>query len=174
MKISIIGYSGSGKSTSAKKLGELYNIPVLHLDTVQFLKNWQERPVEESQKIVSDFMTENESWVIDGNYSAFLQKERFEQADLILFFDFPRRVCFPRAFKRFLKFKGKSRPDMTSGCNEKFDFQFAKWILVDGRAKKYRDKYENNMKIYAEKAVRLKNQKQADDLFQNLFSKISE
>ena len=101
MKIAIIGYSGSGKSTTAKKLGLAYSVPVLHLDTVQFLPGWVERPLEESQQIVKSFMYHNENWVIEGNYSAFLQKERLEMADKIIFFDFPRRVCFPRVVKRF-------------------------------------------------------------------------
>lgn len=39
MKIAIIGYSGAGKSTLARKLGEKYNIDVLHCDAVQFLPN---------------------------------------------------------------------------------------------------------------------------------------
>ena len=36
MKIAIIGYSGSGKSTLARKLSDFYNVPILHLDTVEF------------------------------------------------------------------------------------------------------------------------------------------
>lgn len=48
MKIAVIGYSGSGKSTLAGVLGERYDIPVLHLDRVHFLPDWQER--EDSKK----------------------------------------------------------------------------------------------------------------------------
>ena len=41
MRISIIGFSGSGKSTLAKKLSVKLNIPVLYLDKVLYLKNWE-------------------------------------------------------------------------------------------------------------------------------------
>ena len=47
MKIAILGTSGSGKSTLAKRLGETYGLPVLHMDTVQFLPGWVERPFAE-------------------------------------------------------------------------------------------------------------------------------
>ena len=36
MKIAIIGYSGTGKSTLARKLANFYKLPVLHLDSVHF------------------------------------------------------------------------------------------------------------------------------------------
>ena len=36
MKIAVMGYSGAGKSTLAKKLGRLYDCPVLYLDRIQF------------------------------------------------------------------------------------------------------------------------------------------
>ncbi len=41
MKIIIIGYSGSGKSTLATKLAQYYSISKLHLDTLQFVPNWE-------------------------------------------------------------------------------------------------------------------------------------
>ena len=69
MRIVIIGYSGSGKSTLAKTLGKHYNIPVLHLDSVHFLSGWVERDRNEFNEIVKKFINENESWIIDGNYS---------------------------------------------------------------------------------------------------------
>ena len=40
MKIQICGYSGSGKSTLACALGKKYNIPVLHMDSVNWYGNW--------------------------------------------------------------------------------------------------------------------------------------
>ena len=73
MKIAILGYSGSGKSTLARELAALHGLPVLHLDTVMFLPNWQERPQDEQLAIVQDFMDSYKSWVIDGNYSNLLQ-----------------------------------------------------------------------------------------------------
>lgn len=70
MRIAIIGYSGSGKSTLAAQLGQSYGVPVLHLDSVHWLPGWVERAREEEKALVRAFLDQNESWVIDGNYSA--------------------------------------------------------------------------------------------------------
>ena len=81
MRIAIIGYSGSGKSTLCRFLGEKYGIPMLHFDTVQFLPNWEVREACEKEKIVREFLDENENWCIDGNYSKIFFAERMEKAN---------------------------------------------------------------------------------------------
>ncbi len=85
MKIAILGTSGSGKSTLAKRLGERYDLPVLHMDTVHFLPGWVERPFAEEEAIVRQFLDENAGgWVIDGNYSKTCYARRLEEADKII------------------------------------------------------------------------------------------
>ncbi|MEG2993741.1 MAG: DNA topology modulation protein [Bacilli bacterium] len=167
MKIAIIGYSGSGKSTLAKKLSEHYKIPALFLDTVNFLPNWVERDSEDGRFIVEDFL-KNDSWVIDGNYNKFLQKQRLEQADTIIFLDFPRSICFRRAFNRYLKHRNSTREDMASGCIEKFDFEFIWWILHKGRDKGKRDHYKEIEKEFQDKIIILKNPKEVDLFLQKI------
>lgn len=88
MKIIIIGYSGSGKSTLATKLAQYYSISKLHLDTLQFVPNWEMSDRSWMQEQVKTFLNENLSWVIDGNYSSCCYEERMEQADQIIFFKF--------------------------------------------------------------------------------------
>lgn len=156
MKIAILGYSGSGKSTLAKELAAYYKAPVLFLDTVQFLPNWAERDQEEGRSIVFNFMQGNESWVIDGNYNGFLQKERLEQADRILLLTFPRWLCLYRALKRYFCNRNKTRESMATGCIEKMDFEFIRWILYEGRTKTRRDHYKQIASLYGDKALVLK------------------
>lgn len=137
MKIQIIGYSGSGKSTLARKLAAFYGIPFLHLDCVQFYGDWQERSKEEQSEIVRRFLAENESWVIDGNYSK-VAPERFKMSDLTIYLNYGRFYCYKKAKERYLTYKGRSRESCP--CNEKFDFVFRKWLLWDGRRKERRKK----------------------------------
>ncbi|MDF2617283.1 MAG: topology modulation protein [Sedimentibacter sp.] len=132
MKIAIIGYSGSGKSTLAKKLSQRYNCPILYLDTVNFEQDWVERDREVAKSMVAAFM-ENESWVIDGNYIEFYQERRLEEADKIIFMDFPIFTCFFQAYRRKVKARNTTRDSMADGCIEKFDLEFARWIVRDGR-----------------------------------------
>lgn len=161
MKISIVGYSGSGKSTLAKKLGTFYDCDVLHLDSVHFGANWVEKSDEEMIAQVKPFL-EKDNWVIDGNYSRILYRERMEQADRILILKFNRFASLWRAYKRYRTYKGTTRSDMAPGCNEKFDLEFVCWILWNGRSKKARDRYQGIATAYPEKTVIIKNQRQLD------------
>lgn len=160
MRIVIIGYSGSGKSTLAGLFGKALGLPVLHLDTAHWMAGWKERPKAERTAIVRKFLDENKGWVIDGNYTKVFYEERMEKADRIIFMDFGRFTCLYRAWKRKEQYKGKSRPDMTAGCDEKLDFEFAKWILWDSRNKNAKARYRALQEKYPEKFVRIRNQRQ--------------
>lgn len=163
MKIAVLGYSGAGKSTLSARLGELYGLPVLHLDKVHFLPNWEERESSEKRRIVADFMNDNDGWVIDGNYSAQYRAERLEQADMIVLMLFDRFSCLRRVIKRYRKFKGKTRRDMGEGCNEKLDLEFIRWVLHGGRTKKKKADYKAICDKYPDKVTVLKNQRQLDE-----------
>lgn len=162
MKIAIIGYSGSGKSTLAKALGNKYRCPVLHLDTVHFLPGWVERPLAEEQAIVGRFLDENDTWVIDGNYSKTHFERRMAEADRIVFLNFGRAACFGRALRRYLACRGKTRDSLAPGCPEKFDREFALWILRDGRRQKHRARYQSVLARWPGKTAVLKTQRELD------------
>ncbi len=168
MKIVVMVYSGAGKSTLAKRLGESYNAPVLHLDKVQFLPNWEERELSEKIQLVGDFMNSHGSWVIDGNYSKLFRKERLEQADKIILLLFNRFTCLKRVISRYKKYKGKTRPDMGENCNEKIDLEFIKWVLRGGRTKAKKADYKAVIEKYREKITVLKNQRELDDFLRRL------
>ena len=158
MKIAVIGYSASGKSTLAARLGEMTGGPVLFLDKVQFLPGWQERDLAEARGMVEDFLNENRErgWGIDGNYTNFHQERRMAEADLIFFMDFPRRICLPQALYRNWKYKGRARESIAEGCDEKMDLEFLLWILRDGRSRERRQQFRDLMERYPRKVVVLK------------------
>ncbi len=167
MKIAVIGYSGAGKSTLARVLGERYGAPVLHFDKVQFTPNWEERDRAEAHQMVHEFM-ENPTWVIDGTYSNFEYERRLNEADSIIFLNFPRLACFWRAWKRYFQFHGKSRPDMADGCCEKMDWAFMWWILWEGRTWRKKEKFQKVLERYHEKTVALKRQRDIDRYLEGL------
>ncbi|SNO06072.1 topology modulation protein [Streptococcus pneumoniae] len=116
MKITIIGYSGSGKSTLAEKLSNYYSIPKLHMDTLQFQPGWQDSDCEWMLTEIKNFLTKHKAWVIDGNYSWCYYQERMQEADQIIFLNFLPLTCLFRAFKRYLKYRGKVRESMAADC----------------------------------------------------------
>lgn len=162
MKIAIIGYSGSGKSTLAARLGRMYGCPVLHLDKVNFLPGWEVRPKEQATPMVAAFMRENEDWIIDGNYRGFCFFERMEAADRIIFMNFSRLTCYFRARRRAKLYRGQCRESVAEGCVEKFDREFRRWLLVDGRTAARRALFLQVARDYAPKVTILRNQRQLD------------
>ena len=160
MKIAIIGYSGSGKSTTAAILSEKLNIPALHLDTLHFLPGWVERQRQDELTLLEEFMSAHDSWIIDGHYSALHYEKRMAEADKIIFLDFPRLVCLHRAFRRYLQNRGSTRSSMAEGCPEKFDLEFILWILHKGRSKELKPSYVNLSMKYPTKFIRICSQAQ--------------
>ena len=160
MKVAIIGYSGSGKSTLAIKLGDIYKCPVLHLDKVHFVENWIERDDETARLLVKEFMDNNDSWVIDGNYTNLLREQRLKEADMIVFMCYSRLKCLYQAYNRYKTYKGKTRESMADNCSEKFDFEFIKWIIIDGRSREKKKQYVETIRKYNQKFVLLRNKKE--------------
>ena len=111
MKISIMGYSGAGKTTLANQLAAQYGCGVLHLDRVNFTHGWRERDRAEAQQMLEETLAQPD-WVIDGNYANLCIDRRLAQSDRIILLLFPRRICFFRAVKRYLRYRGRTRPDM--------------------------------------------------------------
>lgn len=163
MKIAIIGYSASGKSTLASYLSKHYEIPCLHLDKLRFLPQWQERSNEDMQKLVADFLDQHDSWVIDGNYSFCSYELRMEEADSIIFMNFSPWNALYRAFKRYLFYRGKTREDMSPDCPEKLDWEFIRWILKDGRTATAKQRYQKVCETYPNKITILHNQRELDE-----------
>lgn len=168
MRISVIGLSGSGKSTLTRYCGEHYGIPTLYLDTVQFLPGWRTRSVEEQQTMVRAFLDDHDSWVIDGNYTNLSYRRRLEESDLIVIMLFNRWSRLWRAFKRLCRYHGRSRPSMTSGCEERMDAAFVWWILHQGCDAAHMQEYCDVMRDYGGSVVVVRNQRELDRLMATL------
>ena len=162
MKIAVLGFSGSGKSTLAQRLGELTGAEVLHLDTVQFLPDWEIRPLEEKKKMVQDFLDTHSAWIIDGNYTKLSFERRLEEADQIWILLFNRFTRLYRVLRRRRQYQGKSRPDMAEGCPEKVDAAFVKWVLWKGCSPEKDRHMRDVVRQYPEKSHLLTDQHQVD------------
>lgn len=137
-RIMIIGFSGGGKSTLARKMGEILGIEPTHFDRLHWLPNWVESTREYKREMVKPVL-ERDRWIIDGNYRHIYWQERLELADTVIFIDVNRFTCLRQAWKRSCIYKGKTRPDMGEGCIEKIDLEFVKWVFWDGRKQRKRN-----------------------------------
>ena len=91
-----------------------------------------------------------------------------EQADQIIFLNFSPWTCLFRAFKRYLKYRGKVRDSMAEGCQEQFNWEFIRWILWDGRTKNAKERYQYLNNTYPEKMSNLHSQAEIDCFLRSL------
>lgn len=168
MKCLVIGHSGSGKSSLSKTISDTYNIPLLYLDCVHFESDWKSRADEDAIKIVKEFMDNNNSWVIDGNYFRFELERRIEESDVIVYLNFNRINCLIRAYKRYFKYKGKYRESISDGCYETMDLEFIRWILFEGRTKKRLKRFDEIISTKNKEVYVLKNQKDLNRFIEHI------
>lgn len=113
-RIAVMGPPGVGKSTFSHRLGDVMDLPVIHLDAHYWEPNWEEPP-EDEWKETHQELIEGEMWIIDGNYGSTLP-ERLDAADTVIFLEDSRYVCLFRILKRRLL---QNNPAMAEGCSPK-------------------------------------------------------
>ena len=106
-KILIVGCGGAGKSTLAVEMGNKFKLPVVHLDKLYWLPNWEIRPSEEFDSLLEDQLKKDE-WIVDGNYDRTFEL-RLRYADLCIFLDYDTQLCIQSVIERVEKYKGTSR-----------------------------------------------------------------
>ncbi|MFO7637211.1 MAG: AAA family ATPase [Clostridia bacterium] len=126
MRIMVIGSGGAGKSTFSKALGDILQHPVYHLDAFFWKEGWVPTPDGEWDDFISE-LARKDRWIIDGNYRR-TYGLRMKQANAIIFLDMHPMIATIRVVKRWVRYKGKARPDMNPGCPEKIDREFIRWV----------------------------------------------
>ena len=141
-RVMVIGCCGSGKSIFSKKLSEVLDLPLIHLDQYYWKPNWVETPKPEWEKTVQA-PADKPVWIIDGNYGGTIDV-RIARADTIIHLDYATYKCLWRITKRIVKYHGQERPDMSQGCQERFDLEFYHYVLTYNllRRKKINNKLE--------------------------------
>ena len=173
MRITIIGASGSGKSTLARQISEAFNIPRVEIDRIWFKYDghkYLNGSIEQKEVImnkitteIQDFLSKNNSWVIDGSYSK-IQPIIAEKTDAVVFI---KRPLLKRVIGHVLRvMRAQDRhPEVTKTQ----DLMFVKTIIK--RWGKGEDKkLENLSRQYSEKLVVLKNFGEIDSYFNSLIT----
>ena len=105
-KAIVIGCPGSGKSTFSRALHELTDLPLYHLD----LLNWNSDKTTVSKAVFLERLQSVialDRWIIDGNYGSSMEL-RIKECDTVFFLDYPVEVCIDGIKQR----QGKTRSDM--------------------------------------------------------------
>ena len=161
MKIIVMGSPGAGKSVFSKKLREVTNLPLYHLDMLYYNEDGTHISKEELEEKLKEIFKEDK-WIIDGNYQRTLEM-RIKECDTVFLLDFPTEVCIEGAKNRI----GKNRDDLP-WIEEKLDEEFEQRIIKFSKDKlpqiyELLNKYKENLNITI-----FKSRKEADKYIEKL------
>lgn len=152
-RVLVIGPCGAGKSTLATTLAGPRELPLFHMDQLNWKPGWVESSKDEiTAKLQAIVATDR--WLIDGTYGGTLAP-RLDRADTVVYLDFPISLCVRRLLKRIWTYRGRSRPDMTEGCPERFDVAFLFYLIRWNSGPRIRT--EARLKGHENKIIRLRN-----------------
>ena len=105
-RILVLGCSGSGKSTFAKKLAARTGLPLIHLDNIWWKADRTHISREEFDLRLAEVL-QGEKWIIDGDYSR-TYEPRIAACDTVIFLDLDEEECMAGITERV----GKARTDI--------------------------------------------------------------
>lgn len=116
-RISVVGTSGSGKSTVARELAGSLGVRFAELDSVFHQAGWVPLPENDFRQRVAEIAAGN-AWVIDGNYGS-VRPLVWQRADTVVWLDLPRRVTMRRLVLRTLR-RAALRTELWNGNRERW------------------------------------------------------
>ena len=132
-RIVVVGSSGAGKTSLARRLAAQLGVPHIELDALHFAEDWIEVPdALFAQRI--DAVTASGGWVIDGNYSAVTEGLVWPRAHVVVWLDYPFRTCAWRLLRRTV-LRSARREELWHGNRESWRMSFASrdsillWLL---------------------------------------------
>ncbi|MBD1918479.1 MULTISPECIES: AAA family ATPase [Cyanophyceae] len=120
-RISIVGPTGSGKTTLARQVAQRCLLSHVELDALQWEPNWT--PAE--PQVFRDRVTaalSGDRWVVDGNYSA-VRDIVWGRDDTVVFLDYPFGLVMGRLLRRTWR-RSLHREELWNGNRETFRQSF--------------------------------------------------
>jgi adenylate kinase family enzyme len=100
-RVSVVGGSCTGKTTTSRELARRLGVPHIELDALHHDPGWQEAPADVLQaRVDAAFAAAPDGWVVDGNYQGKLGMWVIEHADTVVFLDLPHHVALRRVLWR--------------------------------------------------------------------------
>ena len=99
-RIAVIGVSGNGKTTFARRLAATLDVPYTELDALNHGPGWVEADARELRRDVERVMDASDGWVLDGSYMGKLGDLILQRADTIVWLDQPLPLVVRRLVTR--------------------------------------------------------------------------
>lgn len=114
-KVAILGNAGGGKSMLCEHLSSAKGLPVYQLDKLQWNPGWVPTPIDEFNARHDEILGKDK-WIIDGVATIESIGRRLEEADTIIFVDYPLWRHYWWAAKRQFMCLFRPRPNFIPEC----------------------------------------------------------
>jgi adenylate kinase family enzyme len=122
-RIAVVGVSGNGKTTFARRLAAKLELPYTELDALHHLPGWVEASEADFRRDVQTVMDRSDGWVLDGSYMGKLGDLILQRADTIVWLDQPLPLVLRRLVTRAVKDIVTKR-DLFNGNRQTWRFAF--------------------------------------------------
>lgn len=171
-RIAVVGTSCSGKTTFARQLGEVLDVPHVEMDTLHWMPNWRMRPRDEFRALVAEVVS-RDRWVLDGNYGR-TRDLVLPRATHVVWLNYPFATVFWRALTRTIR-RALTREKVCGENRESFRASFLHrdgipwWVIRThgSRKSRYHELFRGDEYPHLG-VIELKNQGEADRLVRDL------
>jgi adenylate kinase family enzyme len=124
MRIVVVGTSGAGKTTLARRIAALLELPHIELDAINWQSGWHDLTRHDPEEFVRRVTQaiEAEAWVIDGNYGS-VRDRIWQRATHLVWLDYERPVIMARVISRTL-YRAVLRTELWAGNRERWRHLF--------------------------------------------------
>jgi len=173
-RIIVVGTTGSGKTTVARRLAAHLHIPHIELDALHWEPNWTHVTNDELRRRVES-ATRPEAWVVDGNYSV-SRDITWPRAQVVVWLDYPFWTVFRQLWRRIWK-RWWTKELLWGNNREHLLVHFKLWSdesLITWLFKTYRRRKKDYPLLFAKpeyahlEIIRLKTPKEAEAWFNSL------
>jgi adenylate kinase family enzyme len=102
-RVSVVGNSGAGKTSLARRIAAILDVPCIELDAIHHLPDWE--PIDPDEFVARiDVLTRGDGWVVDGSYRpVVVDGPVWRRADTVVWLDPPRRTVMRQVTWRTLR-----------------------------------------------------------------------
>jgi adenylate kinase family enzyme len=122
-RTAVVGVSGNGKTTFARRLAARLDVPYTELDALRHLPGWVEASDEDFRREVQAVINRSDGWVLDGSYQWKLGDLVLHRADTIVSLDQSLPLVLRRLVTRGVRDIVTKR-DLFNGNRQTWRFAF--------------------------------------------------
>lgn len=138
----MVGTSAAGKTTFARQLAAILDVPHIELDALHWEAGWTEAEPDVFRARVAAAIEASEGWVVDGGYSH-LQPLIWGAADTVVWLEYPLPAILLRLTRR-TAVRVIGRQELWNGNRERWRTAFFSrdslywWVLTTHRGRRGR------------------------------------